>query len=89
MKLLKLTLLVFLSSFLCFSAAWTSNAEEKIYIPKGAIKLTEDGILIFDKGESLLVDALYSDQNGFYIVSDWWKCDECGKKHHPYTPCPK
>ncbi|MDB6080874.1 MAG: hypothetical protein JWO53_146 [Chlamydiia bacterium] len=56
------TLLLSLSSFM---SAEIEN--EKIYIPKEFIELTDQGALLFLSDETILSNALFFDENGYFV----------------------
>lgn len=81
MKFFRNLSMIFLLAVLCFTTAWADSYYTKIYLPEESIEFADDMIFVDVDGEQMFVDALYSDDEGYYILqSALRECPGCGRK---------
>lgn len=94
MKFSTLKSALFVCVLLAFSQVTAASVDEKIYVPKEAIQLSDMGIaLLVGDDEALPIDALYSDENGLYVsgihfIEKYGYCRRC-QNVHPGGECPE
>jgi hypothetical protein len=82
MKILKKCSYALITTMIyCTSILATNDDKVKIYIPENLIGFTDQQILIDIDGEEMALDALYIDENGFYVYQiALMECPGCGRK---------
>jgi hypothetical protein len=85
---MKVKILTIIAALLLSSPAWAKQVDKKVYLPKEAINLSDNGISLVVANGNIPLTALFSDGNGYFVYEKQLNKDSSSAYETKRCVCP-